>query len=254
MRYFFHSIIAFPGLHADPKKAFEPEGRDEGFRWLSDEKEGILSDIPGARVLRYDYDSRWQGKGAIKQTLYNAAENFLGAFVEHRKENEKRPFIILGHSLGGLVFAKALVLAASRPENLDRMRIVECFAGAIFFGTPFRGSAEAWKAFIFAKCAEIFNQKATKSLLNLLDPESDALAELRSDFVSLVAKEPAASIVCIYEEKDTTYFTPLRAVPKVARLMVCMVAKFQRGVRSPFANRKCQEIIRNCRDERVSSP
>jgi pimeloyl-ACP methyl ester carboxylesterase len=189
---------------------------------LSDEKEGTISDIPGARVLRYDYDSRWKGKDAIKQTLYNAAENFLGAFVQLRKEHDQRPFIVLGHSLGGLVFAKALVLAASKPEDLDRMRIVECFAGAIFFGTPFRGSAEAWKGFMLAKCFEIFDQKATKSLLNFLDEESDALAELRNDFATLVAKEPAANIICVYEQKDTVYLDPLRTFPSLARITVCM--------------------------------
>ncbi len=42
-------IIAVPGLGADPSKSFGSE-TPRGFNWLTDEREGIRSDIPKSRV------------------------------------------------------------------------------------------------------------------------------------------------------------------------------------------------------------
>lgn len=200
------SIVAVPGLGADPSKSFGSE-TPGGFNWLKNESEGIRSDIPGARVLLYQYESRWLGASAKQQTMYNVASLMLDSLVEQRKGTNEvtRPLVFLAHSMGGLVVAKALTLAASHPEKIEYMRIFECFAGGIFFGTPFKGSSAEAKAYLLATLLEKFNKAIPSQLLQFLAPESESLDELRRDFISLAFKEPRANIACIFEQVKTNY-------------------------------------------------
>lgn len=176
-----------------------------GFDWLKDEKDGIVSEFKTARVMKFSYDSRWYGDEALKQTLSNVAKLFLDSLVANRKGHETRPIIFLAHSMGGLVVAKALTLAISQPEDIQRMRIYECFAGAIFFGTPFGGSAEVARGYMLASFLEKFHKGLPSQMLQVLDPNRDSLAELREDFARLVKRDPSPSIACIYEQKKTNY-------------------------------------------------
>ncbi|CAG8978699.1 hypothetical protein HYALB_00004682 [Hymenoscyphus albidus] len=197
-------IVAVPGLGADPKRSFMSDSESNSYSWLKDEKDGVLSTIPGARVMMYHYDSRWLGDGAISQTLYNAAALLLDSLVAKRND-QNRPLMFLAHSLGGLVVAKALILAVSEPERLDRMRIYESFAGGIFFGTPFGGSDEAGRACMVASILQTFKYGKNSALLQNLNPERDSLKELRRDFTKLISKAPSSSIACIYEQRNTNY-------------------------------------------------
>ncbi|KAK0725920.1 ankyrin repeat-containing domain protein [Lasiosphaeris hirsuta] len=201
-------IIAVPGLGADPSRSFGSE-TPGGFNWLKNESEGIRSDIPGARVLLYHYESRWLGAEAKQQTLYNVASLLLDSLVEKRKGGDgaeaTRPIVFLAHSMGGLVVAKALTLAAAHPENIDHMRIFECFAGGIFFGTPFRGSSAQARAVLLATFLEKVGRGIPTQMMQLLEPGRDSLEELRRDFVSLSLREPRANLACIYEQAKTNY-------------------------------------------------
>ncbi|KAG7289228.1 hypothetical protein NEMBOFW57_005593 [Staphylotrichum longicolle] len=199
-------IVAVPGLGADPSRSFGSE-TPRGLNWLSDEREGIRSDIPKSRVLLYHYDSRWLGAQAKEQTIYNVAILLLESIVEKRKGTDEvaRPLVFLAHSMGGLVVAKALALAAQQRDKIEYMRVIECFAGAIFFGTPFGGSSSQAKAYLLATFLEKVNRAVPSQLLQLLDPDRDSLEELRRDFVNLALKEPKAKLVCFYELEPTNY-------------------------------------------------
>src|SRR5690349_5435675 len=199
-------IVAVPGLGADPSRSFGSE-TPRGLNWLSDEREGIRSDIPKSRVLLYHYDSRWLGAQAKEQTIYNVAILLLESIVEKRKGKDEvaRPLVFLAHSMGGLVVAKALALAAQQRDKIEYMRVIECFAGAIFFGTPFGGSSSQAKAYLLATFLEKVNRAVPSQLLQLLDPDRDSLEELRRDFVNLALKEPKAKLVCFYELEPTNY-------------------------------------------------
>ncbi|KAK4455223.1 ankyrin repeat-containing domain protein [Podospora aff. communis PSN243] len=199
-------VIAVPGLGADPSRSFGSE-TPRGFNWLTDEREGIHADIPKSRVMLYHYDSRWLGTQSKEQTIYNVAILLLESIIEKRKSPEEsaRPIVFLAHSMGGLVVAKALVLAAQQRDKVEYMRVIECFAGSIFFGTPFGGSSAQAKAYLLATFLEKVGRAVPSQLLQLLDPDRDSLEELRRDFVNVAFKEPKAKLVCFYELEPTNY-------------------------------------------------
>lgn len=119
--------------------------------------------------------------------------------------------------MGGLVVAKALTIAFSFPEQIDRMRIYECFAGGIFFGTPFGGSEEAAKGVMLASFLQTARKGIPSQMLQVLDPQGESLLELRSEFSRLVQKEPNAVISCIREQYPTNYAKSLGTLfPKLA--------------------------------------
>ena len=199
-------VIAVPGLGADPSRSFGSE-TPRGFNWLTDEREGIHADVPKSRVMLYHYDSRWLGTQSKEQTIYNVAILLLESIIEKRKSPEEaaRPIVFLAHSMGGLVVAKALVLAAQQRDQVEHMRVIECFAGCIFFGTPFGGSSAQAKAYLLATFLEKVGRAVPSQLLQLLDPDRDSLEELRRDFVNVAFKEPKAKLVCFYELEATNY-------------------------------------------------
>jgi len=141
------------------------------------------------------------------RTIYNVAILLLESIIEKRKSPEEaaRPVVFLAHSMGGLVVAKALVLAAQQRDRVEYMRVIECFAGCIFFGTPFGGSSAQAKAYLLATFLEKFGRAVPNQLMQFLDPERDSLEELRRDFVNVASKEPKAKLVCYYELEPTNY-------------------------------------------------
>ncbi|KAL2066570.1 hypothetical protein VTL71DRAFT_2641 [Oculimacula yallundae] len=209
-------IIAVPGLGADPKTSFISED-DGGFDWLKDEREGILSEFKTARVLKYGYESRWMGTEAINQSLGNVAEHFLVCLANARKDHPERPLIFVAHSLGGLVVARALTIADRNPEKIERTRIVECFAGAIFFGTPFSGSEQAASGVLLAAVLQNAKRGVPSQIMQVLDPQGEYIGDLRREFSELVQREPRAGIACIQEQKETNFAEALG--PRVSKIM-----------------------------------
>ncbi|KAI0533279.1 ankyrin repeat-containing domain protein [Xylaria digitata] len=242
-------IVAVPGLGADPNRSFGSE-TDTKFNWLEDSTHGIPREIPGARVLLYHYDSRWLGGQAIRQTLYNAANWLLDALVEHRKGYESRPLVFLAHSMGGLVVAKALTLAVAKPEEIDKMRIYECFAGAIFFGTPFRGSSAAYKGVLLASILEKIDRAKSNQMLEMLDPQRDSLEELRNDFSELATQEPRATIACIWEMKELSYGPKIRGLSAIMVTPESATLDFANSRRGMEADHRQLNRFDNAQDPR----
>ncbi|KAK4171463.1 ankyrin repeat-containing domain protein [Triangularia setosa] len=197
-------IVAVPGLGANPAKSFGSE-KNPAFNWLSDRMDGIRAEIPTARVLLHYYDSEWYGNHAQEQDLHNASSKLLEYLVVARKDNNTRPLVFLGHSMGGLVVARALTIAHQAYHNLDYMRLVECFAGAIFFGTPFKGSSAQANALMLAHLFEKLDKAVPSQMLEILKPGNDALVDVRRDFTNIILKEPKAKVTCFYEEVKTNY-------------------------------------------------
>ncbi|RYP49043.1 hypothetical protein DL769_011135 [Monosporascus sp. CRB-8-3] len=182
-------IVFVPGLGADPERSWR--STKTGFNWASD-KEGIARDFPNARVLLYMYESAWTGQ--LKA---------LGA---------TKPIVFIGHSMGGLVIAKAICIAESRPHEFSHM--FEDIAGCAFFGTPFSGAEAASRAAMLAHLGENFDRAVPSKLLDLMSPGDEGLKELRDEFVRVATKlNPKIGLYGFWEEQPTK-ITDLSGVPE----------------------------------------
>jgi hypothetical protein len=205
-------IVFVPGLGADPIKSWQSNTSD--FNWILD-KDGLVRDFRKARFLLYRYESAWLGTLKVKQYLANLSSTLLEGLKSKRDKGKcaQRPIVFIGHSMGGLVIAKAITIAGSRQDRFPYL--FEAVAGCIFFGTPFSGAPAAAVASLFAKIGEKFDHATSSKLLELMKPEdaADSLRELKNDFVRLVGKlSQKIELYCFYEERETN-FAQLSGLP-----------------------------------------
>jgi pimeloyl-ACP methyl ester carboxylesterase len=106
----------------------DAEVRDEAERpspsWV---RQGIRREADRARILLYDHPEMEEGS-----TLSVLADELLRNLQLLREtENQERPLLFIGHSIGGLVVKMALVKAAREAKYENILR--ECY-GVAFFG------------------------------------------------------------------------------------------------------------------------
>ncbi|EFY94783.2 ankyrin repeat protein [Metarhizium robertsii ARSEF 23] len=97
-------------------------------------RQGIRREADKARILLYEHPEMDEGT-----TLHTLADELLRNLQRLREmEDDERPILFIGHSLGGLAVKMALVKASNeaRYENILR----QCY-GVAFFGTPHQGSS-----------------------------------------------------------------------------------------------------------------
>lgn len=107
-------------------------------------------------------------------------------------------------TVGGLVIAKAIILADQRRDKFPIM--FEAIAAAIFFGTPFGGASVASAAAMYAYAAEKIGLATSSKLLDLMREGDEGLRELKHEFMRLAGKlNQKIELFCFYEEKDTDF-------------------------------------------------
>ncbi|KAI1196532.1 hypothetical protein F5X97DRAFT_325365 [Nemania serpens] len=140
----FSSIIAVHGLNPKGRKDSEhawdtwrtPPG-PSGRLWLRDD---LPKQLPDSRVFLYQYNSTaWYGKD--KSNFVDKANALLEAIRLKRRSDEKRPLLLLGHSLGGLLIKQALINACNN-EKYQQIKLAT--KGLVFFATPHRGGNGSW--------------------------------------------------------------------------------------------------------------
>ncbi|KAI0849064.1 hypothetical protein F5Y00DRAFT_236514 [Daldinia vernicosa] len=193
-------IVFVPGLGAHPEDSWKSEST--GFNWTTD---GLVRDFPRARILLYMYESAWTGSLKVKQFMSNIAMTLLNGLRSKREGAvQRRPIVFIGHSMGGLVVAKAITIADSRRDSFPMM--FEAIAAAIFFGTPFNGAPVASVAAMYAYLAEKAGTATSSKLLDLMKPGDEGLRELKHEFMRLVGKlNPKIDLQCFYEEQPTDF-------------------------------------------------
>ncbi|KAI0380721.1 hypothetical protein F5Y04DRAFT_256583 [Hypomontagnella monticulosa] len=193
-------IVFVPGLGAHPEDSWKSE--TTGFNWTTD---GLVRDFPRARLLLYMYESAWTGSLKVKQFMSNIAMTLLNGLRSKREGRaQRRPIVFIGHSMGGLVVAKAITIADSRRDRFPVM--FEAIAAAIFFGTPFNGAPVASAAGMYAFLAEKVGAATSSKLLDLMKPGDEGLRELKHEFMRLVGKlNPKIDLLCFYEEQPTDF-------------------------------------------------
>ena len=186
-------IVAVPGLGANPEWTWRSKNKVD---WLSDSNM-LPRTITNARIMIFEYESQWFGKGSINQRLSSVADQLVQALSNQRSRGSKRPIVFVCHCLGGIIVEKALLAAQLRQS--DYPNIFMSVVGCIFLGTPFRGTKSQSKATLLAEMAETVGLGVNSGLLRILEEESDILKDLLSDF-STLARESNMQLFCFFEQ------------------------------------------------------
>ncbi|KAI1155722.1 hypothetical protein F4825DRAFT_406258 [Nemania diffusa] len=211
-------IVLVPGLGAHPEESWKSETTK--FNWTT---EALVRDFPKSRVLLYKYQSAWTGSLKVKQFMPNIAMGLLTSLQSEREKCQRRPIVLIGHSMGGLVIAKAIILADQRRDKFPVM--FEAIAAAAFFGTPFGGAPVASVAAMYAYAAEKIGLATSSKLLDLMKEGDEGLRELKHEFMRLVAKiSPRIDLLCFYEEKPTD-FSKMAGLPALFGLTKSVIPK-----------------------------
>ncbi|GME48380.1 protein serac1 [Neofusicoccum parvum] len=156
--------------------------------WLLD---ALPRDLTGVRVLIYGYDTQLTGSKSF-QNINDLGTKFRTDLKVVRGE-EKRPLVILGHSLGGIVAKQSIIqMPSGDPSDQATLKSIR---GLLLFGVPNRGMA-------------------TESLLPMVEgqpnrPLVDALAEGNGTLRAQADGFPAAfafrdaEIVAFYETSQS---------------------------------------------------
>ncbi|WDK20687.1 hypothetical protein CGRA01v4_11974 [Colletotrichum graminicola] len=226
-------IVFVPGLGAHPEDSWKSES---GFNWATgiydgvtknssesaNKKDGLARDFPRARILLYQYESAWIGDLKVRAFLRDIAKSMLESLQASREGIRDRPIVFIGHSMGGLVIAQAITLAADALRD-HFPRMFECVAGCAFFGTPFAGAHVAAVASMLGDVGEKLGVAKSSELVKMMTPGNEGLRDLRNDLLRLANKlSPAIKLACFYENHPTD-FTQERygaAMSKIAKTIV----------------------------------
>lgn len=123
-----------------------------------------------------------------------------------RHNASDRPIIFVAHSLGGLVWKKAILKSRNHLESRLN-RIFGCNRGIVFMGTPHQGSWMSDWAGIPAQVLG-FVKSTNMNLLQILRPEDPLLKALQDDFLLMIrgleARRKLFKVVCFFEEKPSS--------------------------------------------------
>ncbi|KAI1322949.1 hypothetical protein F5Y16DRAFT_403920 [Xylariaceae sp. FL0255] len=132
--------------------------------------------------MSYGYDSSVFSKSIATIGIF--ADQLLEELLAKRSSpaERERPIMFLCHSLGGIVFKKALIRARERDRYEELLMKVR---GVAFFGTPHRGSSSADWASILGNISNVLSLGTTTNtgLLKSLQQNSKVLQDVSESFV-----------------------------------------------------------------------
>jgi hypothetical protein len=156
-----------------------------GINWLSDPT--MLPKLfPRAGIYTCDWPaSLFNSADSIQSTIEELARSLLLGVQARQNTTKTRPAVFIASCLGGIVLAKALVLAAApRSEYSPLWRDT---VGIIFLATPFRGTAFqriARHSIFFLKSFAMLSGRRVTSLIDSVGESTPFLEELVASFTS----------------------------------------------------------------------
>lgn len=195
-------IVAVHGLGAIPDITWKES--KSGVNWLSD-PQMLPSRTPEARILRFGYDSLWLGKEAIRTRLPTIADKLLLVLARERQQDPLRPLVFIGHCFGGLVIQRALITAKLHPESEIEEAILNSTIGAVFLGTPHRGTGAfgSQGALLAAIAAQSALYPSMQSdVLDAMKAERGELLDVSEDFLKLSVRANIR-ITCFFEQRES---------------------------------------------------
>ena len=190
-------VVAVHGLQGDPFTTWESK---DGGTWLED----ILpKEVPSARIMTFGYDSIVAFSTTVS-TIDDKARALLNYLSQKRlglPAESSRPIVLIGHSLGGILIKKALILANDRHMSIPRFKDIRDNTKAIaFLGVPHRGSDAAWWATFAANAVKVGTAgvSTNTTLVADLRKNSTTLKDISKQFVDRAMK---LTIYSFYENK-----------------------------------------------------
>lgn len=171
-------LLAVSGLGSHPFGSFM--NKNDGNMWLAD---NIEKDMPTARVMIYGYESGLQNSTSFVQ-LPDLAGPLLAAIHQILISEQRKPIILIGHSLGGLLVKQALI--ASSEEVLDMI------LGILLFGAPNDGMDT--KSLI-----PIVQNQPNRFLLESLNPMNSQVLRYQREEFPRVLHRINYQVFCFYE-------------------------------------------------------
>ena len=170
-------VVAVHGLGSTTAYAWKHSS--SGQNWI---KDFLPIDFPQCRVIFVNHESRWDAYSPV-QSLRDYGQVILDSVASVRRDAEEksRPLIFVGHSFGGILMKKALVIGKEANPGTDQRLVADSTDGAIFFGTPHKGSNFA----LFGTLLSYFSywRGSRTDLLEFLTPSSKELEDLQSSFL-----------------------------------------------------------------------
>ncbi|PMD40433.1 hypothetical protein L207DRAFT_633459 [Hyaloscypha variabilis F] len=170
-------------------------------------KDLLAEDLKNARIITWGYDSRVANltEFSSQNSIFRHATNLLQDIARKRisDEEENRPIVFVGHSLGGIVIKEALVRSSEMQKNGQNPTlgaIYTCTSGVVFLGTPHRGSDKIGLAQVVSSIAKLALRQPNDKVLRNLAEDSDILERQRESFTTISSKMP---LVCLHEELPT---------------------------------------------------
>lgn len=196
-------IVAIHGLNGHYLQTWTDQRT--GINWLKDLVPKVL---PKVRVLSFSYNSMLQFSKSTSDVSTFSLQLLEGLTAERQSDAEsRRDVIFVCHSLGGLVFKQAYLLAS---DHASHRTLKKRFRGVIFMGTPHRGSAIASWAKGAAKLLELafLGTSTNTKLAKDLEPSSKKLRYISDTFQVMCAQDKYQVVSCY----ETDKMSPLNTV------------------------------------------
>ncbi|KAK4118455.1 hypothetical protein N657DRAFT_651298 [Parathielavia appendiculata] len=197
-------IVAVHGMGAHPDdtwctKKIDGDGSPVYVNWLEDRR-FLPAVAPGARIMRYGYNSRWFGEDAVRTKMSDISQTFLFELKDCRKTDQGRPLILIGHSFGGLILLKTLVDAYTERKRWPG--IYDSTVGLVFLGTPFRGTHDSLsQGEILRRAQELFTGSPVYGEnLEILRAGGESLTDVVDMYLRIARQSAMPRVACFYEQ------------------------------------------------------
>ncbi|KAG8162591.1 hypothetical protein KVR01_008356 [Diaporthe batatas] len=177
-------ILAVSGLGSHPFGSFVHKKHRN--MWLAD---NLPEDLPAARVMIFGYESGLQHSTSHVQ-LDDLARLLRMAIGQISPSYDRKPLLLIGHSLGGLLVKQALIqIAESGSKDGGRLDMIQ---GILLFGAPNDGLD-------IESLVPMVNDQPNRFLLESLSSKSSQVLRRQKQEFSKVLELTKIHVYCLYE-------------------------------------------------------
>ncbi|KAK6850964.1 hypothetical protein PG987_000598 [Apiospora arundinis] len=191
-------IVAISGLGGHGFGSFKSR-KKASHMWLRDD---LPKNIPMARIMTYGYNSR-VAQSYSHDTSATLANGFNSSLLVLANTSTRKPLIVIGHSLGGLIVKRTnpraikAMLELSWSTNPDTVELYKSVYGIVFFGVPHGGmNIDHLKPMV----GDAPNNFLVQTLDRKISMPTD---DLSRDFAFGLGGRGESEVYCYYETKTS---------------------------------------------------